>query len=91
MRRPRTNFPMLVTKWLPALTEFAQGGDNVSAELAQSAYMILLLHEGMTEKELAADFDLPTNHVIKLRHRFMILGLPGLQRPARAVCGNHNS
>jgi len=87
--RPRTKFPQMVSKWLPALTELASGGDNVSAELSQSAYIILLMHEGMTVEELAAEFGLSKNRVITLRQRFMTLGLPGLQRPAPTVHGSY--
>jgi transposase len=89
MRRPRTNFPQLVGKCLPALTELASGGESVSADIAQSAYIILLMHEGMTVKELAAEFGLSKNRVITLRQRFMTLGLPGLQRPAPTVYGSY--
>jgi hypothetical protein len=82
MRRPRTNFPLLVSKWLPGLTALAAGGDTVSAELTQAACIILLLHENKPVKEVAAQFSLSVNRVVTVRHRFMILGLPGLKAPA---------
>ena len=87
--RPRTKFPQMVGKCLSTLTALASGGGDASAEIVQSARIILLIHEEKTVKELAAQFGMSKNRVITLRHRFMLLGLPGLQRPARSVQGSY--
>jgi hypothetical protein len=87
--RPRTNFPQMVSKWLATLTELARGGENACEELTQSAYIILLMHEGMTVEELAAQFNMSKTRIITLRQRFMILGPHGLQRPAPSVYGSY--
>jgi hypothetical protein len=87
--RPSTYFPLMVSRWLHTLTELASGGENVSEELAQSARIILLLNEGLTVKEVAAHLGLSQTRVIVLRKRFIILGLPGLQKPAPRVYGSY--
>jgi len=87
--KPRTNFPQMVSKWLATLTELARGGENACKELTQSAYIILLMHEGMAVEELAAQFDMSKTRIITLRQRFMLLGPPGLQRPAHGVYGHY--